>query len=571
MRSSPAPSGNRAFATFCAAVAHRFKADRCMQVAGGLTFTTLLSLVPFLTVALSVSSALPVFDQWMEALQHFVVRNFLPDTGRRIIRTQLTLFTQNAGQLTALGLAFLCVTSASLMLGIDETFHRLFRAGQRRPLLRRLSLYAALLAFAPLLVGASISMTSWLVGESLGLLGEQGWVATALLRVVPYVFTCIAFTLLYLLLPNCRVEFRHALAGGLFAGLAFELAKLGFALYVRNFATYTMIYGTFAAVPIFLLWIYLSWLVVLLGATIAALLPRHERAFHANPSGDPDSNLSRADCGTIASAMAPGRLPSVEPGNSGEPSPMSATAMTSQPVSQPVDSRERLIVALDVPTAAEARALVESLGDSVRFYKIGLELFTSGSYFELLDWLAARDKKVFADLKFYDIPETVRRAVANLKGRGVTFVTVHGHRSVMQAAVSAQSGVKILAVTVLTSFDRSDLAEMGIGAEVQHLVLSRARGALECGCQGVIASGLEAPQIKAAFGDRLLVVAPGIRPLQDRPQDKPQDDQKRTVDVAQAFRNGADYIVVGRPIREARNPRAAAEAIQATIAGEFPA
>jgi orotidine-5'-phosphate decarboxylase len=228
--------------------------------------------------------------------------------------------------------------------------------------------------------------------------------------------------------------------------------------------------------------------------------------------------------------------------------------------------RERLIVALDVPTAADARALVEKLGDAVCFYKIGLELFTSGGYFELLDWLAARNKQVFADLKFYDIPETVRRAVANLKGRGATFVTVHGHRSVMQAAVSAQSGVKILAVTVLTSFDKSDLAEMGVDGEVSQLVLSRARGALECGCDGVISSGLEAPQIKAAFGDGLLVVTPGIRPAEA----KPADDQKRTVDVTQAFANGCDYIVVGRPVRDARDPQAAAEAIQTTIAGIFP-
>lgn len=236
-----------------------------------------------------------------------------------------------------------------------------------------------------------------------------------------------------------------------------------------------------------------------------------------------------------------------------------------QPV-QSIPRRERLMVALDVPSAKEARTMVESLGESVRFYKIGLELFTSGGYFELLDWLAARDKKVFADLKFYDIPETVRRAVANLKDRGATFVTVHGHRSVMQAAVSAQSGVKILAVTVLTSFDKSDLTEMGVDGDVGRLVLSRARGALECGCDGVISSGLEAPLIKAACGNGLLIVTPGIRPATG----KPADDQKRTVDVAQAFANGCDYIVVGRPVRDAPDPQAAAESIQSTIAGIFP-
>ena len=156
----------------------------------------------------------------------------------------------------------------------------------------------------------------------------------------------------------------------------------------------------------------------------------------------------------------------------------------------------------------------------------------------------------------------LRRAVANLSGRGVTFATVHGHRSIMEAAAGAKGDIRILAVTVLTSFDKSDLAEMGAAGEVQQLVLSRARGAVDTGCDGVISSGLEAPQIKAAFGDRLLVVTPGIRPVENRPA----DDQKRTVDVAQAFRNGADYIVVGRPIFKAPDPAAAARAILAELA-----
>ena len=227
----------------------------------------------------------------------------------------------------------------------------------------------------------------------------------------------------------------------------------------------------------------------------------------------------------------------------------------------------RLIVALDVPRAADARALVERLGDAVRFYKVGLELFSAGGYFELIDWLAARGCKVFADLKLYDIPETVRRAVANLRASGATFLTVHGQRSVMEAAVREKGALGILAVTVLTSFDARDLAEMGPGASVEQLVLQRARGALETGCDGVIASGLEAPKLKAAFGERLLVVTPGIRPVENRGA----DDQKRTVDVAQAFANGADYIVVGRPVRDAADPRAAAQAIQRTIASIFPA
>jgi orotidine-5'-phosphate decarboxylase len=226
-----------------------------------------------------------------------------------------------------------------------------------------------------------------------------------------------------------------------------------------------------------------------------------------------------------------------------------------------IDVRERLIAALDVPTAQEARALAERLGDAVRFYKIGLELFTAGGYFELLAWLKARGDGVFADLKLYDIPETVRRSVANLRSSGATFLTVHAERSIMEAAAAEKGALKILAVTVLTSFDQRSLAEMGYAGSVQDLVLKRARIALESGCDGVIASGLEAPAIKAEFGARLLVVTPGVRPAGTGVQ-----DQKRVVDVAQAFANGADYIVVGRPIRDAADPRAAAQAIQNTIA-----
>ena len=228
---------------------------------------------------------------------------------------------------------------------------------------------------------------------------------------------------------------------------------------------------------------------------------------------------------------------------------------------------ERLIVALDLPSAAEAKALVQQLGDAVRFYKVGLELFSSDGYFELIEWLAARGNKVFADLKLYDIPETVSRAVANLRSSGASFLTVHGHRSVMQAAAREKGALKILAVTVLTSFDQRDLEEMGATRTVEQLVLSRARGALETGCDGVIASGHEAAKLKAEFGKKLLVVTPGIRPAEN----KPADDQKRTVDVAQAFANGADYIVVGRPVRAAKDPRAAALAIQSAISKQFSA
>ena len=234
-------------------------------------------------------------------------------------------------------------------------------------------------------------------------------------------------------------------------------------------------------------------------------------------------------------------------------------------VPKPIPDRERLIFAMDVADAAAARTLAERLGDSVQFYKLGLELFMAGGYYELLDWLVARGKKVFVDLKFFDVPATVGAAVRQLRNRGVTLTTVHGNQAIMEAAAAAKGDVKILAVTVLTSLDRGDLDDLGFAVDVEKLVLSRARRAFEAGCDGVVSSGLEAPMLREFLDHRLLVVTPGIRPVEN----KPVDDQKRTVDVAQAFANGADYIVVGRPIRDAADPRAAAEAIQQTIAQVF--
>jgi orotidine-5'-phosphate decarboxylase len=239
--------------------------------------------------------------------------------------------------------------------------------------------------------------------------------------------------------------------------------------------------------------------------------------------------------------------------------------VTARPERKSPPSGERLIVALDVPAADDARRLVECIGDAVSFYKVGLELCMSGGAFELIGWLGARGKKVFADFKFFDVPETVAAAVRALARHAVTFATVHGNQAMMEAAGREKGSVKILAVTALTSLDRGDLDDLGFRCEVEQLVLSRARRALEAGCDGVVSSGLEAPLIKRDLGDRLLVVTPGIRPVENRPA----DDQKRTVDAAQAFRNGADYIVVGRPIRNAADPRAAALAMQRTISEIF--
>lgn len=230
-----------------------------------------------------------------------------------------------------------------------------------------------------------------------------------------------------------------------------------------------------------------------------------------------------------------------------------------------IPARDRLIFAMDVPEPDQARALALQLGDAVTFYKLGLELMMTGGYFELIEWLIERDAKVFADLKFFDVPATVGRAVARLAGHGVTFATVHGNQAIMEAAAKNKGDLKILAVTALTSLDRGDLDDLGFQCDVRELVLSRARRALEAGCDGVIASGLELPAIREAVEDRLLVVTPGIRPVENRPA----DDQKRVVTVEQAFESGADYIVVGRPIRDADDPRGAAEEIQESISSVF--
>jgi orotidine-5'-phosphate decarboxylase len=233
--------------------------------------------------------------------------------------------------------------------------------------------------------------------------------------------------------------------------------------------------------------------------------------------------------------------------------------------SKAIPPEERLILALDVPSPDAAWRLAEQLGDRVRFYKLGLELFMAGGYFELISALRGRGKRIFVDLKFFDVPQTVGSAVRQLAARGADFATVHGNDSIMQAACEAKGELRILAVTVLTSLDEGDMLDLGFHTDIPALVLSRARRALAIGCDGVVSSGLEARRLRLELGDRLLIVVPGIRPVLNRPA----DDQKRTMDVEAAFRAGADHIVVGRPIHAAADPCAAAEAIQQRIATLF--
>jgi orotidine-5'-phosphate decarboxylase len=232
---------------------------------------------------------------------------------------------------------------------------------------------------------------------------------------------------------------------------------------------------------------------------------------------------------------------------------------------KPIPVNERLIMALDVPSIEQAQALVEELGDSVVFYKVGMELFMCGDYFGFIEWLKQRNKKVFVDLKFFDVPATVGRAIAALSQKGVDLATIHGNDAIMKYAVKNKGDLKVLAVTALTSLDRGDLDDLGFQCDVRELVLSRAKRALAIGCDGIVSSGLEVSMLREELDNKLLVITPGVRPVDNRED----DDQKRVVTVEGAFQNGADYIVVGRPIRDAANRKAMAETMQVQIAAQF--
>ena len=227
-----------------------------------------------------------------------------------------------------------------------------------------------------------------------------------------------------------------------------------------------------------------------------------------------------------------------------------------------IDPRDRLIVALDAPDPAEAERLVAELGDSVRFYKIGMELAYGGGL-GLAPKFAAAGKKVFVDLKLHDIPNTVERATAQIARLGAYFLTVHAYPQTMRAAAAGARGtrLKLLAVTVLTSCDDADLAEAGYALGVRALVARRAAQAQAAGVDGLVASAAEAAMLRATIGDSLLLVTPGIRPA-----GASLGDQKRVATPAEAIGAGADYLVVGRPVTQSGDPRAAAQRIVAEIA-----
>ncbi len=212
---------------------------------------------------------------------------------------------------------------------------------------------------------------------------------------------------------------------------------------------------------------------------------------------------------------------------------------------------ERIIVALDVDRSELAKEMVKRCESHTRYFKVGLQLFMA-SYFEVVDWILDRGHKVMLDLKFFDIPETVKLAVEQVNSRGVSLATIHGNDAIIRAAMEARGDLQLLAVTVLTSFGEEDLRAMGMTQSIEDLVLFRARRALELGCDGVVSSGLEAERLRKDLGEKLLIVTPGIRPganVRDG-----SDDQKRIITAGRAIATGADHVVVGRPITKAEDP-----------------
>lgn len=262
----------RDFTAFMRFIAARFGQDRCAQVASSLTFATLLSLVPLLTIALTLFSAFPVFESYSSQLKVFLVNNLMPDMASKVITRYMQQFTDSAMRLTALGIGVLAVTAMWLLLTIEQAFNAIWRVAHPRPLLKRLVAHWAVLTLAPLLVGASLALTSWLVGLSMGYARHVPVFGVGILKLLPVLLTWLAFTLLFRLVPNRYVPRRHAMTGALVAAVAFEAMNHAFGYYVSHFPTYKLVYGAFASVPVFLLWIYLSWLAILSGAVIAASL-----------------------------------------------------------------------------------------------------------------------------------------------------------------------------------------------------------------------------------------------------------------------------------------------------------
>lgn len=245
--------------------------NRCLQVAASLTFTTLLSLVPLITITLIVVAAFPVFEELSSQFKEFLLRNLVPDFAGRIISVYLKQFTDNAGRLTAVGLALLAFTSLSLMLTIDRTFNAIWQVQRPRKLLHNMLVYWTVLTLGPLLLGVGISGSAWILNWS-GLARTAPGLAGIIQNLGSLTLATVMLTVLYGLVPNCYVPRSHALIGGALTALTLGVAQAGFGLYVEISRTYQFIYGAFATFPFLLIWLQLMWLTVLIGAELTASL-----------------------------------------------------------------------------------------------------------------------------------------------------------------------------------------------------------------------------------------------------------------------------------------------------------
>lgn len=283
------------FLRFLGFIAARFRQDRCADMASSLTFTTLLSLVPLITIMLTFFSAFPQFADFSDHAKNIILQNMLPETGGKIISRYMEQFADNAARLTAVGIVFLAITSMLLIYSIDNAFNTIWRVSRQRTVIQRVLVYWAVLTLSPLLMGASLSMTSWLISMSVGSLGNLSPLVFAILKVMPVVFATLAFAFLFRVVPNRYVPMQHAFIGGAVSAIAFETMSRAFALYIANFPTYKLVYGAFASIPIFLLWVYLSWLTVLLGAVLTATLS-HWRSKNGNQRLSPEAKLYYSLC-----------------------------------------------------------------------------------------------------------------------------------------------------------------------------------------------------------------------------------------------------------------------------------
>ena len=291
-------------------VGRRFVEDRCLMVAGSLTYTSLLALVPVFAVTIALTAQVPlVRDSILEA-KGFIVKNLLPDVGGRMVSVYMEQFAQNAARLTVIGLTIILATAIALMFTIDGAFNDIWRTKQRRSWWKRLAAYLSLLSFGPLLIGASLSMTSYVVHLTRKFDGVMPMLDDWLLKIIPFGFTTVALVIAYRAVPNRYVPLRHAVIGGVCAALLFELVKHLFVAYIVRVPTYNLVYGAFASVPIFLLWLFCCWMVVLMGAEVAATLSYFghapmPRATHAIRGRSPSLRVHEAKQIINALALSP--------------------------------------------------------------------------------------------------------------------------------------------------------------------------------------------------------------------------------------------------------------------------